>query len=390
MAWISVYQEVDGPKLRKLAKLLETSKAEALGILNFLWFWGMNNADETGRVLEAGREDIEDAIAGVSRVGPKAIVDALFTAGWLDAVEGDIFIHDWDTWQEQWYKLQKTRKYNAERMRRNRSEDRAARGRQEAPEGEDVSEPPPPPQDGLQAPVLDGAFAIRDVYLALLEPMRRLDRNALRPLSSAGSTGVGMAYCGGEARSRQERQYVAVDGIDNVIQMLEEIEDGRLPEADFIELRACTEGCVGGCLNVENPFTAKMRLKQLMDELPEARTSYHSGTPVENILETAQRPEFLPTYLLDSDRRKALEKMFRIQELEEQLPGLRCGSCGAPSCRAFAEDVVMGRASEEDCIFKVRERMQHMAGGADADEYLPAPFRRRKSAAKEPPAPPEG
>lgn len=159
MAWISVYQEVDGPKLRKLAKLLETSKAEALGILNFLWFWGMNNADETGRVLEAGREDIEDAIAGVSSVGPKAIVDALFTAGWLDAVEGDIFIHDWDTWQEQWYKLQKTRKSKAEYMRRTRNEDRAARGRQEAQEREDVPEPPPPPKDAsgagksLQEPV---------------------------------------------------------------------------------------------------------------------------------------------------------------------------------------------------------------------------------------------
>ena len=64
--------------------------------------------------------------------------------------------------------------------------------------------------------------------------------------------------------------------------------------------------------------------------------------------------------------------------VQEQLPGLRCGSCGAPSCRAFAEDVVMGRASEADCIFKVRERMQHMAGNTDADDYLPAPFRRRK------------
>ncbi len=159
MAWISVYQEVDGPKLRKLAKLLETSKAEALGILNFLWFWGMNNADETGRVLEAGREDIGDAIAGVSRVDSKAIVDALFAAGWLDAKEDDIFIHDWDTWQEQWYKLQKIRKYNAERMRRNRSEDRAAHGRQAALEVEAVPEPPPPPQDAsgtdkeLQEPV---------------------------------------------------------------------------------------------------------------------------------------------------------------------------------------------------------------------------------------------
>ena len=37
----------------------------------------------------------------------------------------------------------------------------------------------------------------------------------------------------------------------------------------------------------------------------------------------------------------------------------------------------MGRASEEDCIFKVRERMQHMAGHSGADEYLPAPFRHR-------------
>ena len=39
----------------------------------------------------------------------------------------------------------------------------------------------------------------------------------------------------------------------------------------------------------------------------------------------------------------------------------------------------MGRASEDDCIFKVRERMQHMAGNTDANDYLPAPFRRRKS-----------
>ena len=144
MAWISVYQEVDGPKLRKLAKLLETSKAEALGILNFLWFWGMNNADETGRILEAGREDIEDAISGVSKVRPSAIVDALFTAGWLDEADGDVFIHDWDTWQEQWYKLQKTRKSKAEYMRRTRSEEKAARESHPQPEETEKLELPSP------------------------------------------------------------------------------------------------------------------------------------------------------------------------------------------------------------------------------------------------------
>lgn len=121
MAWISVYQEVDGPKLRKLARLLNTSKAEALGILNFLWFWGMNNSDETGLILEAGREDIESALAGTTKICAKLVVDSLFEAGWLDAEENNIFIHDWDTWQEQWYKLQEVRRSNAERKRRSRS-----------------------------------------------------------------------------------------------------------------------------------------------------------------------------------------------------------------------------------------------------------------------------
>lgn len=147
MAWISVYQEVDGPKLRKLSRLLGTSKAESLGILNFLWFWGMNNADETGKVLEASREDIEDALAGTTRIRPEAVVDALFNAGWLDAVGDDILIHDWDQWQEQWYKLQRTRKNNAERMRRVRSEEKQASGPKKLPDEPEEPGTPPTTED---------------------------------------------------------------------------------------------------------------------------------------------------------------------------------------------------------------------------------------------------
>ena len=232
--------------------------------------------------------------------------------------------------------------------------------------------------DGLSKPVFDGAFAVRDIYRALLDPMKGLDFDNLQPLATAGASGISWAFAGGEAKARLNRRYVAVDGIENVIAMLEEIEDGHLPEADFIELRACTQGCLGGCLNVENPFIAKMRIKHLIHNMPEKRTEYHPEIPIGAVLDRLRKPEFFPTYVLDADRRKAIEKMQQIQALEEQLPGLRCGSCGAPSCHAFAEDVVMGRAREEDCIFKVRERMQHMAGRTDADEYLPAPFRRRK------------
>jgi Na+-translocating ferredoxin:NAD+ oxidoreductase RNF subunit RnfB len=228
----------------------------------------------------------------------------------------------------------------------------------------------------LQRPVLDGAFSIRDIYLKLLSPMKKLKE--IKPLSEAGIMGVGWAFCGGESAARLDQRYLAVDGIENVIRMLEEIEDGRLPEADFIELNACVEGCVGGCMTVENPFGAHMRMKKLMKGLPVSRNRFADLNEPPEIVHGDKTLEYVPSLLLDTDRSAAMEKLIRIEELEGQLPGLHCGSCGAPSCRAFAEDVVLGRASQEDCIFKMRERMQYMAGGGDADEYLPAPFRRQQ------------
>lgn len=229
----------------------------------------------------------------------------------------------------------------------------------------------------LDQPVIDGAFAIRELYLGLLGPMK--DLKDLKPMTSAGIMGVGWAFCGGESAARLGERYLAVDGIENCIRMLEEIEDGRLPEADFIELTACTQGCVGGCLNVENPYGARMRIKKLMKGLPVSRSRFSFTDEDRHLVQFRRELQFVPSFRLDEDRSVAMEKLLRIDELEHTLPGLDCGSCGAPSCHALAEDVVLGRASEEDCIFKVRARMQYMAGTGDADEYLPAPFRQRRS-----------
>lgn len=234
--------------------------------------------------------------------------------------------------------------------------------------------------EGLDHPVIDGSFSIREVYLELLSPMKELKE--LEPLSSAGIMGVGWAFCGGESAARLGERYLAVDGIENCIQMLEEIEDSRLPEADFIELAACVQGCVGGCLNVENPYGARMRIKKLMKGLPVSRNRFNLQGKDKELVRFRRELQFVPSFLLDEDRGVAMEKLLKIDELEHTLPGLDCGSCGAPSCHALAEDVVLGRASEEDCIFKVRERTQYMAGTGDADEYLPAPFRQRRTPIK--------
>lgn len=230
--------------------------------------------------------------------------------------------------------------------------------------------------DDLQAPVIDGAFSIRKVYVRLLSPMQKIKKP--KKLSSASRAGLRWSYSSGEADARATgERYLAVDGMDNVISILAAIEDERVPDVDFVELSACTQGCVGGCLTAEDPFVAAMRLRNLIDNGNDLANDFDAEVGDPSLLQADKELEFAPVYLLDEDRAVAMEKMAAIHELERQLPGLLCGSCGAPSCHAFAEDVVLGRADRSDCIFQVRARVQKETG-ADMDEYLPAPFRRQR------------
>ena len=143
MAWISVHDHVDGKKLRRMSKMLNCSKAESLGILNFLWFWGLNNADENGRIEDADRDDIAEVLSGKTQLPLREVVDALFSSGWLDDVEGCIYLHDWSDWQEQWYKFRKKKDYDAKRKRLERSRSKG---------DQDPGPPPPPPDERQEEP----------------------------------------------------------------------------------------------------------------------------------------------------------------------------------------------------------------------------------------------
>jgi Na+-translocating ferredoxin:NAD+ oxidoreductase RNF subunit RnfB len=54
---------------------------------------------------------------------------------------------------------------------------------------------------------------------------------------------------------------------------------------------------------------------------------------------------------LDEDMVQAMRKMKKIEKITNFLPGIDCGACGSPTCRALAEDVVQGRAHTTDCVF---------------------------------------
>lgn len=86
-------------------------------ILVSLWIWGLNNADKDGKLVSADREDVLEAFSVKMVSGLKVdIVDTLVKTRWMDEPEpGSLYIHDWDQWQEQWYKAIERREKDAKR-----------------------------------------------------------------------------------------------------------------------------------------------------------------------------------------------------------------------------------------------------------------------------------
>ena len=148
MAWISVHEQVIGGKLRELAKYIGCSQNEALGILIRFWLWGINNADKHGKITGADRLDVADVlVAGLSKdLDAESVVESLIESEWIDCEGDDLYIHDWDEWQEQWYKAKELREKDAARKREERK-----RKKQETPPAP-ASEPPKPEQKPEEKP----------------------------------------------------------------------------------------------------------------------------------------------------------------------------------------------------------------------------------------------
>ncbi len=220
---------------------------------------------------------------------------------------------------------------------------------------------------GTEKSQVSAVVAISDVYPKLLKHMHA---DAASPIQSqSGKIGVSWASSSGEASALLNDNYLAADGIENVIRVLEDLEDEKFEHLDFIELNACNAGCIGGVLTVENPYIARTKLKRLRKYLP---VSLNHAENVGSELKWDTPLEYTPVLKLDQDFGAAMRKMNQMEELEASLPGLDCGACGAPTCRALAEDVVRGIASPDECIYRFRENMNSLISNIQKlDSFIP-------------------
>mgnify|MGYP004608112597 CR=1 FL=1 len=214
---------------------------------------------------------------------------------------------------------------------------------------------------GIKESNVDAVLAIKDIYPLLLSHMKEATQEGLC-YTLSGRIGKGWAISGGESYGIISDHYLAADGIENVIRVLEDLEDEKfLPGLQFVELNACSAGCVGGVLTVENPYIAKAKVKQFSKYEPVLRM--HCADLSENNLGSYAWTEpvtYEPVYTLGANIYESMEKILESQEILKEFPGLDCGSCGSPTCKALAEDIVKGvdSAKPEDCIYLMREQLK--------------------------------
>lgn len=166
------------------------------------------------------------------------------------------------------------------------------------------------------------------------------------------------ALTGGEADKINGR-CLAIDGLKNAIEFLDGIENGRITNFDFIEMRACDQSCAGGILTVANSF---LTVERIEDRVKKYEKDKIEGTLVDNKT-IDKHEEYIKQNIelskiearsmlkLDDDFESAMNKMQKIQKIVSFLPGIDCGGCGTPSCKSLAEDIVQKRAHASDCIF---------------------------------------
>lgn len=211
---------------------------------------------------------------------------------------------------------------------------------------------------GIDKSSVDAVVAIKEIYPPLLSLMKKSLNGD--EISHGGKIGISWGGSGGEAGGMLTDSYLAADGIENVIRVLEDLEDQKFTDLDFIELNACSGGCVGGVLTVENPYVAKARIKRLRKYLPVA-CSHLDGEAIDGIYWDSNI-EYEPVFKLGSDMKESIAMMVKVDELCDKFPGLDCGSCGAPTCKSLAEDIVRGVAHERDCIHLLREYIHKLSG----------------------------
>jgi len=169
-------------------------------------------------------------------------------------------------------------------------------------------------------------------------------REAVLPRLTARRDGAGERAAAPWPQANGADDLLVVDGVAHVIAVLEQLEDGVLNGVTAVEPYLCDGGCFGSPLLAEDARVAAWRWAGAAG-LDRAGCSLERARPL--------RPR--PGVRLDDDMAAAIRKLGELDAETRMLPGKDCGVCGAPTCAALAEDIVMNRSTRAACPYAITE-----------------------------------
>ena len=146
--------------------------------------------------------------------------------------------------------------------------------------------------------------------------------------------------------------YLAIDGVENCIAALRDIENGRLHKC-FIEMSACIGSCVGG------PVMEKYHRTPISDYVSVAEYAGTRDFPVRQPESDCLRKHFEPIERRngtpsEEEIAQILRKMGKTKPEDE----LNCGSCGYDTCREKAIAIYHGKAEISMCLPYLKEKAE--------------------------------
>ena len=154
------------------------------------------------------------------------------------------------------------------------------------------------------------------------------------------------------AQDLSDYTYLAVDGVENCIAALRDIESGKIHKC-FIEMSACAGSCIGG------PVMEKFHRSPVKDYSAVAKFAGKKDFAVEQLSATELKKQF--TYIehkltmpSEEEIASALRQMGKTNPSDE----LNCGSCGYNSCRDKAIAICQGKAEISMCLPFLKDKAE--------------------------------
>ncbi len=147
--------------------------------------------------------------------------------------------------------------------------------------------------------------------------------------------------------------YVAIDGVENCIKVLKDIEKGKIHKC-FVEMSACIGSCVGG--PVIEKYHHDSNIKDYIEVVNYAgakdfKVNMPDSIELKKIFSYIERKLPMPS---ETEISNILRQMGKFKPSDE----LNCGSCGYNTCREKAVAIAQGKAESSMCLPYLKDKAE--------------------------------